>query len=153
MAVVAGERWDDIDGDTVCVWTDPEAGTRWVWVGVFQGAGRGGPCSDGPGEVRDLFESGEVSGSEGECGGGFSVNHEWTLMDTNAEQIRPGHKHHTKFGFGDELWHLTTGDKGRVIGILLRPGGAPVYYMVFQDSRQEETCLEFELTDEPVVKV
>lgn len=62
--------------------------------------------------------------------------------------MNPGYKHFSTHGFGDSVWHKTTKDKGIVIGISLRPNCAPSYNVVFEDSRNEMLCLEFELTDE-----
>lgn len=68
--------------------------------------------------------------------------------------MNPGHKHHTNWTFGSILWHKVTGDRGMVIAIHLRPESKPSYSMVFEDNREETSCMEFELTDEqPAVKV
>lgn len=62
--------------------------------------------------------------------------------------MKPGYKHSSLYGFGDIVWHKVTKDKGFIIGINLRPGCAPNYLVVFEDKRQDDVCLEFELTDE-----
>jgi hypothetical protein len=59
-----------------------------------------------------------------------------------------GYKHFSRWSFGDEVWHKATKDKGIIIGIILRPDSAANYIVVFEDSRVEANCLEFELTDE-----
>lgn len=59
-----------------------------------------------------------------------------------------GYKHSTKWSFGNEIWHKVTGDRGLIMGISLRPDSAPYYRVVFEDSREDTSCMEFELTDE-----
>lgn len=59
-----------------------------------------------------------------------------------------GHKHHTRWSFGQIVWHKITKDQGMVVGVLLRPNSASSYIVIFDDSRNEDECLEFELTDE-----
>lgn len=65
-----------------------------------------------------------------------------------APMNNPGHKHSTRWGFGDVLWHKATGDKGMVMGIILRPQSVALYVVVFADDVSDKTCLEFELTEE-----
>lgn len=64
-----------------------------------------------------------------------------------------GYKHFTKWSFGDHVYHKTTGDKGMIVGIQLRHQSEPRYLMVFENSRVEDSCLQFELTEEqPAIK-
>jgi len=62
--------------------------------------------------------------------------------------LSAGHKHFSRWGFGDFLWHKVTGDKGMILGITLRPNSPPSYQMVFAEDIDEKTCLEIELTEE-----
>lgn len=59
-----------------------------------------------------------------------------------------GHKHCSRWGFGEVLYHKMTGNKGMVTAITLRHNSEPVYSMVFSDDVGEKGCLEIELTDE-----
>jgi hypothetical protein len=63
-----------------------------------------------------------------------------------------GFKHSTLWSFGSVVWHKATKDKGLVIGISLRPDSRPQYVVVFEDTRVEDICYEFELTDEQPVE-
>lgn len=60
---------------------------------------------------------------------------------------RPGHKHHTLYGFGDTVYHRVTNDEGLIVGIVLRPNCEPIYRVIFKETRIEESCAEFELRD------
>lgn len=62
--------------------------------------------------------------------------------------MNPGHKHATRWSFGDVLWHCVTGDKGMVLGIVLRQQSPPIYMLVFEGDVGEKNCYEMELTDE-----
>lgn len=64
-----------------------------------------------------------------------------------------GYKHSTRWSFGDVIWHKVTKDKGIIFGIQLRHGDEPRYLVVFEDSRSEACCVEFELTEEEQTKV
>ncbi len=67
--------------------------------------------------------------------------------------MNPGYKHFSRWNFGDCLWHKVTGDKGMVVSIELWPNTPAAYCIIFEDSRDEQVCAEFELTDEmPVGK-
>lgn len=59
-----------------------------------------------------------------------------------------GHKHATRWGFGDMLWHKMTGEKGMVTGIILRQHSPPLYALVFTGDISEKNCYEMELTEE-----
>lgn len=59
-----------------------------------------------------------------------------------------GHKHATKWSFGDVVWHKATKDKGIIVAIHLRPNNSPNYGVIYEDSREEDSNMEFELTDE-----
>lgn len=61
-----------------------------------------------------------------------------------------GHKHSTRWGFGDVLWHKLSGERGMVVGLQLRPTSTPVYLMTFEgDTGEEQKCLEIELVEQP----
>jgi len=62
--------------------------------------------------------------------------------------VNAGHKHSTRWGFGETLYHKMTGGKGMVTGIILRHNAPPIYGMVFSDDVSEKNCYEFELTEE-----
>lgn len=66
--------------------------------------------------------------------------------------MNAGHKHSSRWTFGDSLWHKVTGDKGLVVGVELRPQSSAAYFIIFSDSRMEDSCNEFELTDQPVIE-
>lgn len=63
--------------------------------------------------------------------------------------MNPGYKHHTRWTFGNIVWHRVTKDKGMIVGINLRHSAPASYSVVFEDSRADCVCLELELTDEP----
>lgn len=59
-----------------------------------------------------------------------------------------GHKHSTRWSFGDVLYHRLSGERGMVVGLQLRPSSTPVYLMVFEDEiADEKRCMEIELTE------
>ncbi len=62
--------------------------------------------------------------------------------------MNPGHKHASKWGFGEVLYHKMTGEKGMVTGIILRAQSPPLYALVFSGDVNEKNCYEMELTDE-----
>lgn len=62
--------------------------------------------------------------------------------------MNAGHKHCSRWGFGDVLYHKMTGNKGMVTGIILRSQSPPLYSLVFVDDEAEKNCLELELTEE-----
>lgn len=59
-----------------------------------------------------------------------------------------GHKHSTRWGFGEILYHKMTEDKGMVTGIILRQNSPPMYALVFSGDVGEKNCFEMELTEE-----
>jgi hypothetical protein len=62
--------------------------------------------------------------------------------------MNAGHKHSSRWGFGDVLYHKMTGDKGMVTAIILRHQSPPLYGLVFTNDVGEKNCYEMELTEE-----
>lgn len=63
--------------------------------------------------------------------------------------MNAGHRHATRWSFGDVLYHKLSGERGMVVGLQLRPTSTPVYLMTFEDDvGAESTCFELELTEE-----
>lgn len=58
-----------------------------------------------------------------------------------------GHKHSTRWSFGDILWHKVTEEKGMVTGIILREQSPPMYALVFTGDVGEKNCYEMELVE------
>ncbi len=64
-----------------------------------------------------------------------------------------GYKHSSRWNFGDVVWHKSTKDKGLIVEIIIKPNSAASYAVCFEDSRNEDLCAEFELTDEMPVGI
>lgn len=60
--------------------------------------------------------------------------------------MNAGHKHFSRWSFGDIVWHRMTGERAMIIGIGLRKDSPASYSLVFEEGR-EGTCYEMELTE------
>lgn len=67
--------------------------------------------------------------------------------------MNTGHKHSSRWGFNEILYHKMTSERGMVNGIILRYQSQPMYAMVFQSDVNEKNCYEAELQEEQPTSV